>query len=134
MRRREVIVTDMGIFRTAIEVSTLSDHVLRKEFENVVVDTGTEYTWIPAESLADLGVVPVRVDCFETADGRIIERPIGFAMISVAGRTAPSVVVFGLPGEMVLLGAHSLEGLNLRVDLVRRELVPAGPVPVAAAA
>jgi len=26
-----------------------------------------------------------------------------------------------------------LDGMNLRVDLVRRELVPAGPVPAAAA-
>ena len=30
--------------------------------------------------------------------------------------------------------AHGLEGLNLRVDLARRELIPAGPVPVAHAA
>ena len=36
--------------------------------------------------------------------------------------------------DMVLLGAHGLEGLNLRVDLGRKELVPAGPVPAAAAA
>jgi hypothetical protein len=43
-------------------------------------------------------------------------------------------VVFAEPGDMVLLGAHGLEGLNLRVDLGRNELVPAGPVPVAAAA
>ena len=32
---------------------------------------------------------------------------------------------------MVLLGAFGLEGLNLRVDLARRELMPAGPVPAA---
>ena len=37
-------------------------------------------------------------------------------------------------GEMSLLGAHGLEGMNLRVDFVRRELIPAGPVPVASAA
>ena len=35
---------------------------------------------------------------------------------------------------MVLLGAHGLEGLNVRVDLNRKELVPAGPVPAALAA
>ena len=42
------------------------------------------------------------------------------------------MVVFANPGEMTLLGAHGLEGLNLRV-LARRELIPAGPVPAAAA-
>jgi hypothetical protein len=34
----------------------------------------------------------------------------------------------------VLLGAHGIEGLGLKVDLTRRELVPAGPFPAAAAA
>jgi len=35
---------------------------------------------------------------------------------------------------MTLLGAIGLESLNLKLDLARRELVPAGPMPVAAAA
>jgi hypothetical protein len=35
---------------------------------------------------------------------------------------------------MTLLGCRALEGLNLRIDVVTKELVPAGPVPVAAAA
>jgi hypothetical protein len=56
---------------------------------------------------------------------------VGFVMIHVAGRVAPGVVAFGQPGDMVLLGAQSLEGLNLRVDLTRRELVPGGPLPAA---
>jgi len=33
-----------------------------------------------------------------------------------------------------LLGVHSLEGLNLKVDPVRKALVPAGPVITAGAA
>jgi predicted aspartyl protease len=99
-----------------------------------MVDTGSEYNWIPEEKLVELGVTPVRIERFETADGRILERPVGFAMIFAGGRSAPSIVVFAEPGEMTLLGAYGLEGLNLRIDLGRRELVPAGPVPVAAAA
>ena len=49
----------------------------------------------------------------------------------VGGRRPPSVV-FAESDDLVLLGAHSLEGLNLRVDLARRELTPAGPMPAAA--
>src|SRR5947207_15789096 len=41
--------------------------------------------------------------------------------------------VFAEPGDITLLGAHSLEGLNLKIDPVRKELVPAGPVITAAA-
>jgi len=33
----------------------------------------------------------------------------------------------------VLLGSRSLEGLNLRVDPVRKQLIDAGPAPAAAA-
>jgi hypothetical protein len=40
--------------------------------------------------------------------------------------------VFGEPGDLVLLGARSLEGLNLRVEPATRQLVDAGPVSAAA--
>ena len=128
------MIDDMGIFRTTVGVASLIDPHQRVDVENMMVDTGSEYTWIAEERLAQLGVVPVRMDRFETADGRILERHVGFAMLHAGGRSAPSVVVFAQPGDLVLLGAHGLEGLNLRVDLGRKELVPAGPVPAAAAA
>ena len=53
-------------------------------------------------------------------------------MVFTAGRAAPSIVVFADTGDTTLLGAVALESLNLKVDLVRKELVPAGPVIVAA--
>lgn len=128
------MIDDMGIFRTTIAIASLGNHDNRRTLANVMVDTGSEYNWIPDEVLVELGVIPVRVDRFETASGRIVERPVGFAMIFTADRSTPSIVVFAQRGEMALLGAIGLEGMNLRVDLMRRELVPAGPVPVAAAA
>ena len=128
------MIEDMGIFRTTVDVASLAAPDRRLELTDVMVDTGSEYSWIPEPVLRAAGVVPVRVDRFETADGRVLERDIGFAMIYAGGRSSPTIVVFAGPGDMVLLGAHGLEGLNLRVDLGRKELVPAGPVPAAAAA
>lgn len=128
------MIEDMGIFRTTVDVASLAAPDRRLELTDVMVDTGSEYSWIPEPVLRAAGVVPVRVDRFETADGRMLERDIGFAMIYAGGRSSPTIVVFAGPGDMVLLGAHGLEGLNLRVDLGRKELVPAGPVPAAAAA
>jgi len=98
-----------------------------------MVDTGSKYNWIPADVLDALGVAPVRRDRFETADGRVLERDVGFAFVYAAGRSAAAAVVFARQGDLTLLGAHGLEGLNVRVDLARKELVPAGPVPAAAA-
>ena len=124
---------DMGIFRTSVEIAPTDRPTERRRVESVIVDRGSEYTWLPTELLAEIGVAPVRVDRFESADGRILERPVGFAMVYVAGRSGVTAVAFGGPDDLALLGAHGLEGLNLRVDLVRRELVPAGPVLAAAA-
>ena len=128
------MIDEMGIFRTTLGVAALSAPDRRRELANVMVDTGSEYNWIPTEVLIDLGVIPVRIDRFETADGRVLDREVGFALVYAANRSAPTVVVFARDGDMVLLGAHGLEGLNVRVDLNRKELVPAGPVPAAFAA
>jgi hypothetical protein len=49
----------------------------------------------------------------------------------VAGKRAADEVVFGEPGDLVLLGARSLEGLNLRVEPANKRLVDAGPAPAA---
>lgn len=132
--RQGGIIDDMGIFRTTVSVSALDSWDRRLDLTDAMVDTGSEYNWIPAAILDRLGVTPVRSEHFEAADGRILERRVGFAMLFAAGRSAPTVVVFGETGDMVLLGAHGLEGLNLRVDLGRKELVPAGPVPAASMA
>jgi predicted aspartyl protease len=127
------MIDDMGIFRTTVGVAPLSDPAMRRDFTDVMVDTGSEYNWIPADDLRQLGITPVRTDRFETADGRVLEREVGFAMLYAGGRSTPTIVVFSGPTDLVLLGALGLEGLNLRVDLGRKELVPAGPVPAAAA-
>ena len=124
----------MGIFRTTIEIAPVSNLDRRAVIADVMVDTGSEYNWLPAALLLELGIAPVRIDRFETADGRVLEREVGFALFYAAGRSTATVVVFAQDGDMSLLGAIGLEGMNLRVDLVRRELIPAGPVPVAVAA
>ena len=128
------MIDDMGIFRTTISIASLSTPDERRDLSDVMVDTGSAYNWIPSELLVDMGVDPVRIERFETADGRVLERDVGFAMLYAAGRSTPTIVVFAGADDMVLLGAFGLEGLNLRVDLGRKELVPAGPVPAAALA
>ncbi|HET7631934.1 MAG TPA: aspartyl protease family protein [Gemmatimonadaceae bacterium] len=127
------MIDDMGIFRTSLEVAHVASPRARRTLANVMVDTGSEYNWVPRVVLEELGVEPARTDRFETADGRVLEREVGFAYLFAGGRSAVAAVVFAEPGDMVLLGAHGLEGLNLRVDLGRKELVPAGPVPAAVA-
>ncbi|MGH6785005.1 MAG: hypothetical protein ACREBP_10340, partial [Sphingomicrobium sp.] len=89
-------------------------------------------SWVPRRILHEIGIDPERAEKFETADGRELQRDIGFAMLHAGGRSAPTIVVFAEAGDMTILGAFGLEGLNMKIDLGRKELVPAGPVPVAA--
>ena len=117
----------MGIFRTSVSVASHADPATRRVLHDVLVDTGAELNWIPREILEDLGISPEGTESYETADGRIIEREIGFALLYVNGRATGTTVVFAEPSDQALLGAIGLEGLNFRVDLRLKQLVPAGP-------
>ncbi len=125
---------DVGVFRTTIEIQNWELGGPPQALPETLVDTGSEFTWIPRRVLEELGIRAQRKQAFEVADGRRIERDIGYALVRAAGTEAPDLVVFAEPGDMTLLGAHSLEGLNLKIDPVRKELVRAGPVITAAAA
>ena len=126
-------MTDMGTFLTTILVESTERRGDTRTVEDALVDTGSEYTWVPRDVLESLGIGPERTQRFIVADGRTLERYIGFAIVHAGGTSAPDLVVFAEQGDMILLDAHSLEGLNLRVDALRKQLVPAGPVLAGAA-
>ena len=68
---------------------------------------------------------------FRQADGTVLDRWTGIVVISVAGKRTGDDVVFGEPGDLVLLGSRTLEGLNFRVEPATKRLVDAGPAPAA---
>jgi predicted aspartyl protease len=106
----------------------------RVTLEGVLVDTGAELSWIPATVLEALGIERKKVWRFRQADGTVLTRSTGYVILYVAGSETTDEVVFGEGNDLVLLGARSLEGLNLRVEPMRKQLVDAGPAPAAAAA
>jgi predicted aspartyl protease len=122
------MIDGLGTFRTTIMIESAEHRGETRTVENALVDTGSEYTWVPREVLNELGIKPELVQRFIVADGRQLDRELGIAIVHAAGARAPDFVVFGQPGDMVLLGARSLEGLNVRVDAQRKQLVPAGPI------
>lgn len=126
-------MSDMGILRITLGVEGHLQRGRIVDIPNVMVDTGSEYTWVPRSILEGLGVSVERVRQFVTADGRVIARELGYAIIHAGGERTADAVVFADEGDMTLLGAHTIEGMNLRVDLQTKQLVPAGPAPAAAA-
>ena len=127
------MIDDMGIFRTTIGIENPARRGTIETIAEVMVDTGSEYTWVPAAILEGLGIQAEREARFVTADGRVLIRPIAYAIVHAESTAAPDIVVFGRSEDLTLLGCRALEGLNLRVDVVSKKLVPAGPVPAAAA-
>ena len=99
-----------------------------------MVDTGPEATWIDGSVLSRIGVEPRKKDLqFQMANGQIITRSVGYAVLKVEQAETIDEVVFAQKGDLQLLGARALEGLNLKVDSRGKKLVAAGPVIVAVA-
>jgi predicted aspartyl protease len=126
-------MTDVGMFRVTIGVESLARGRVR-DVPEALVDTGSELTWIPRAILESLDVAVERRRAFIVADGRRVERDVGYAIVHAAGTATVDEVVFGEESDFPLLGVRSLEGLNLRVDPVKKQLVDAGPVLAVAAA
>lgn len=112
----------MGVFRTEMSVQDMAgQHEIRVQ---ALVDTGATYVSLPAPRLRDLGVQPAEQRTFVLADGRQAEYEVGFVMIGLDGRRAPTLVVFGQDGSEPLVGAVVLETLGFGVDPVGKRLVP----------
>ena len=124
---------DMGLFRTPIGVESLARGEVR-DVADALVDTGSELTWIPRAVLESIAVAVERQRAFIVADGRRVERDVGYAIIHASGTSTVDEVVFAEETDFPILGVRSLEGLNLRVDPVKKQLVDAGPVLAVVAA
>ena len=59
-----------------------------------------------------------------TIEGRVLERELAIVYVATDGYTAPDLVVMAEPGEMEVIGAHSIEGLGLAADPVQKKLIP----------
>jgi len=125
---------EMGSFRIDVEIENPAHPGDKRLIRSVLVDTGAELSWVPAQVLQSLGVQRNNRWHFRQADGTVLERWTGIVVLSVAGKRTGDDVVFGEPGDLVLLGSRTLEGLNFRVEPVTKQLVDAGPAPAAAAA
>src|SRR4051812_19070829 len=90
-REAEDMMDDMGIFRTEMGLEGPSSRGTIITLSNVMVDTGSEYTWAPASVLKRLGISAEREARFETADGRAITRPIGYAIVHAESIAAPDI-------------------------------------------
>ena len=89
----------------------------------VLVDTGSELSWLPKQLLLEAGIKPLGKKRFKLADNQIVERDYGYAILSAEGYTTIDEVVLGEAGDMSLLGVRTLEGFSVMVDNIGHRLV-----------
>ncbi|MCX7046115.1 MAG: aspartyl protease family protein [Candidatus Sumerlaeota bacterium] len=119
----------MGTFHTSFRVENHVDRTKHARLSDVLVDSGSECTWIPERILEKIGVVPEKKDLqFQMANGQVITRSVGYAIIRLDKYVTIDEVVFAQKGDLPLLGARTLEGLNLRIDSRQKKLVASGPI------
>ena len=103
-------MVEMGIFRTTIGIESPERRGHIQELADALVDTGSELTWIPRALLESLGIKSERRQGFVVADGRTIERDIGYAIVHAGGVATIDDIVFAEPGDFVLLGGTIARG------------------------
>lgn len=122
----------MGTFRLDCTIENWPDSEQSAVVPGMLVDSGSEHTWVPRDVLEAIGIIRQKKDIsFTMANGQLITRSVGFAVVRYGEFFTVDEVVFAEPGDLPLLGARSLEGFNARVDAYQKKLVAAGPVPAA---
>jgi len=107
----------MGLIRVKI---TLEGR--RKSMKMLaLVDTGASFSVIPQEAARRLELSPMKSYTVELANGRIERLPATTVGVRLDGRSAPVTALISPRGEM-LLGAETLEVLDISVDPKRRRL------------
>ena len=129
-----MLIKLMSLFYVGCRVVNPAEGSKAAIARRLVVDTGAESTWIDGSLLSKIGIEPRKKDLqFQMANGQIITRSVGYAILKVDKAETVDEVVFAQTGDLQLLGARALEGMNLKVDSRRRKLVAADPIVTAVA-
>jgi predicted aspartyl protease len=118
----------MGVFYVDCEIVTASQRGSAVTVPKLLVDSGSEATWIPEPILRKAKITVSKKDVrFLMANGQSITRSIGYAIVRGSGFETVDEVVFSQPGDLSLLGARTLEGFGAVIDSRKKKLVAGGP-------
>jgi hypothetical protein len=93
----------MGLTDITMTVSNPAD-TSRPRVLTFLIDSGTLHPVVPQNVLLALGINSQRTESFFLADCTHIQREVGHALFTYQGKVAPSPVIFGEPGDALLLG------------------------------
>jgi predicted aspartyl protease len=89
-----------------------------------LIDSGAQYSVVPAQVLPRLGIKPGKTKVFILADGTKTKRRLGEGRFHINGEEGTSPVIFGEKGDSTLLVSTSLKVVGFILDPFKRELRP----------
>jgi predicted aspartyl protease len=113
----------LSLFRINVVAKNPKDESLQTQPIEVLVDTGSELTWLPADELGPVGIQARRKRTFKTATGDSVEREVGYAVLASEGYETIDEVVLGEKGDLCLLGVRTIEGFGVMVDALGHRFV-----------
>jgi predicted aspartyl protease len=117
------VILTKSMFKVSLVARNTKDESLIAPPVEVLVDSGSELTWLPRDLLDGIKVVPLRKRSFSTATKQLVTRESGYAIVSAEGFETVDEVVFAEPGDMALLGVRTLEGFGVMVDNIAHRFV-----------
>jgi clan AA aspartic protease len=111
----------MGITKVDLEIKNPENQKLKVK-TRFLVDSGASFTVLPRELVKKLNLKPSFQQSFTLADGRVVKRKIGNALIKFRKREVASPVVLGKKEDTLLLGVLTLEAMGLILDPFQRRL------------
>ena len=113
----------MSLFKVNVTALNPADPKKSTPTVEVLVDTGSELTWLPSDLLRQAGIEPVRKKSFQTATRQMIQREVGYAILRSEGLETIDEVVFAETADMHLLGVRTIEGFGVTMDSVSHRFV-----------
>lgn len=114
----------MSMFKVSVVARNTQDQSQVSQPAELLVDTGSELSWLPKHVLAGINVSPVRKRKFATATNQVVTRETGYVILTAEGLETVDEVVFAEAGDTPLLGVRTLEGFSVMVDNIAHRLVP----------
>jgi hypothetical protein len=106
----------VGLFNSKIVVWNPAAGSKEEELE-LLVETGASYSWFSRTRLESLGYT-------QPTDGKTSGTRTGASFVRTDGHIGGDTIVLAEPGDLEVLGAHTLEALGLSVDPVQKGLIP----------
>jgi len=113
----------MSKFMVNLTAVNPSERQRRTPPVEVMVDTGSELSWLPRKELQNIGINSEGKKRFVLANKNVIERDIGYAILQAEGYTTNDEIVFAEEGDMTLLGVRTIEGFSVMVDNIGHRFV-----------